>query len=340
MLSQKRGHPDTKFFSWDTETVQGLIYYSAVFDGQTVRTCYGLRKDHFKFLLNCLPVTKHYSSVVFAYNLMFDLGCLTYPILRQKFPEKVKRAPTNFDLTMKAYNCRLQMNLSKPCSGYIEFLRTSGCRVLLRDAMAWFPERTSLDKAAEMVGSPIHKLKKPAKLGKVIYTEDFLRPYLEQDVRVLYEVCKKLMSWHEQFDIPITLSMSHMSSVIYRSRFLDVPLKASHRVMHPNIIQTYHGGKLFAQRGEYPGACMVDVKSAYPYAMKQLPKFCCGKWVFPKKFTSPWGVYRVTGEYRACKWGLFYPPKSNKPISSGRIENFWVTGLELQEALRTKHFFP
>jgi hypothetical protein len=108
---------------------------------------------------------------------------------------------------------------------------------------------------------------------------------------------------------------------------------------------SYHGGKnnITVDAGWYEGVTSLDISSAYPDAMAELPAFSNEK--LYKKFSAKsakevpdLGVYQVSGKVAECNWPVLFS-HGFKPLS-GAIDRVHVQGYELNEALRSGELKP
>jgi hypothetical protein len=105
--------------------------------------------------------------------------------------------------------------------------------------------------------------------------------------------------------------------------------------------QSYHGGlnALVAEPGLYETVTELDISSAYPHAMVNLPPLTRGAWRRVPRLQSgePAAIYRIRGRVRGrCPYGVFYWRAANgaRPakVHSGDFE-LWVNAYELRAAL-------
>lgn len=215
--------------------------------------------------------------------------------------------------------------------------------IFVIDTFSWF--KKSLAKLAELFCPHLPKLSMPAKLGSHLYGphDSKFVAYAMRDAVIAYHVGKRIDGFHSKYDIQQTFSAPHMASKIFRKRYLKETIPLPPRKIVFAALNSYHGGKnnLIVQPGWYPDIFSLDISSAYPYAMSLLPSFYNADLYrhisgigHPNKPLPPFGVYKIHGQVKECKWPIIYDHKFKK--LSGEIKGVWITGFELNEALRSK----
>ena len=273
--------------------------------------------------------------ILYAHNLNFDLISFFY----DRYTQLVKRLDSRFEFELGSW-------LVTGVYGgpnYVEFKDRSNKRsALLLDSSSWF--MTSLANAALEVCPDIPKLETPADLTQDIKTDADLErilPYAMRDAEIACRLGETVDAWHRAADLPQTLTAAGMSADLFRRRYLDDAIYPQQEGWKQGVL-AYHGGKnYYAGSGpawfhDYAG---VDIKSAYPYAMTQLPAFSNPEAYRPQqlfrpgcKHFPPWGTYLVDGyAERDGPPALF--DHAFKPLR-GPFVNIWVNGIELNNALR------
>ena len=273
--------------------------------------------------------------MIYAHNLTFDLVSFFY----DRYELLAARKDSRFSFECAGWT------IAGVYGGpnYVEFKDRSNKRsALLLDSSSWF--MTSLANAALEVCPETPKLDTPADLTQDIRTDADLErilPYAMRDAEIACRLGETVDDWHRAADLPQTLTAAGMSADLFRRRYLDHPI---YRQQHgwEYGVYAYHGGKnYYAGQGPawYHDHAGVDIKSAYPYAMTQLPAFSNPKAYRPQQLFRPgctqfppWGSYLIDGyAERDGPPALF--DHAFKPIR-GPFENVWVNGLELNNALR------
>lgn len=273
--------------------------------------------------------------ILYAHNLTFDLVSFFY----DKRDILVGRLDSRFDFQVD--NWVISGVYGGP--NYVEFTDKANRRsAMLLDSSSWF--MTSLANAAREVCPEIPKLETPEDLTQDIQTDADLErilPYAMRDAEIACRLGEVVDDWHRTSDLPQTRTAAGMSADLFRRRYLDHPIYPQPRGWQQAVL-AYHGGKnYYAGRGPawYHDCAGVDIKSAYPYAMTQLPAFTNPKAYRPQQLFKPgctqfppWGTYLVDGfAERDGPPAIF--DHAFKPIR-GPFENIWVNGIELNNALR------
>lgn len=221
-------------------------------------------------------------------------------------------------------------------------MRKNGHTVNIIDTFAYFSQ--SLAEISKVFCPHLPKLKKPSGLGKKLFAHDdkeFI-DYAMRDSEIAYEVGKNIVAMHEKYNVALSVSAPHLASKIFRVKHLKkaIPLPTKNIVYA--ALHSYHGGKnnLAADAGWYPDVYSLDIVSAYPAAMRDLPSFSNHK--LYKKFIGSgkinrvpdYGIYRISGKSKTCKWPIIYDHKF-KPVF-GEVKELWTTGFELNEAIRSR----
>lgn len=229
-------------------------------------------------------------------------------------------------------------------------LKFGGTRLQVLDSKAF--TQASLDRSLRMFQVPAEKLKSPEGLGKINYgtlsSTDPLRiafeEYSRQDATAERLLGVKIMEFHEMYKVSPSISLPSYASKVFRRHFL----RMGERLPFPPLPVvraaelSYHGGK----NGFYLDKPMVvedvyevDINSAYPYAMRELPPITTGQYNRVEGFVpGAAGVYCLSGQ-RLHKGGANhkYPlvfDHSFKPIKPGQaFSELWHTAYETERIL-------
>lgn len=279
--------------------------------------------------LDSLPKTKDRQYVLFGHNYAFDMVSLFYDrhaVLR------------NDNINGVWFGWRIEIVYA-----HVRFavFRRKGVTVTLIDTLAYFVRK--LEQLGELVCPDLPKLKMPEGLGQKNFTakdKDFCA-YAMRDAEIAYYVGKVLLKLHTEMDVSLAVSAPHFASKVFR-KMMKAPIPLPPRKAIYAALSSYHGGKnnITVDKGIYRGTFSLDIRSAYPHAMHSFPSFTradlykaiSGKGT-PKELPQ-FGIYRISGIAKECKWPSLYNHKF-KPLV-GEFSNVWVTGFELNEALRTK----
>lgn len=288
-------------------------------------------RDFLKSLDFILKDTRGTETVLFGHNLSFDFVSFFHD---RHFI--LKEEEFSFEFNGWAIN-GIYSNVV-----FCE-LRNSNHTIRIIDTFAYFQQ--SLKKLAEVFCPELPKLKAPDGLGTKLFSHTDLefRNYAMRDSEIAYHVGKYIIKMHQEYKIPLSVSAPHMAARIFRVKHLkkSIPLPSKNIVFA--ALHSYHGGKnnLAASPGWYENVYSLDIVSAYPAAMRNMPSFSNAK--LYKRFSGEGsniksvpecGIYRISGVSKKCRWPIIYDHKF-KPVI-GEVLEIWTTGYELNEALKTK----
>lgn len=211
--------------------------------------------------------------------------------------------------------------------------------------------QASLEKSLKMFQIPEAKMKKPKDLGRVDYgklpQDDPARLEFEEYSRVdasgERKLGEKIMEFHKAYDASPSMSLPSYAAKVFRRHFLKlgehIPFPPVEIVKASEL--SFHGGK----NGFYlPGPAIkedlyeVDINSAYPFAMAQMPGITDGKYEATDRYVPDlMGVYCLSGEVVNKGANSKYPlifTHDFKPVKGGPFKELWHTGFEVEEILK------
>lgn len=278
---------------------------------------------------------RHCLNIVYCHNLEFDL-----PEFFWSFKEQLITAGGDFDLELGGW--RIRGVYGKPTFARMTH-RKSSRSIMLLDSALWF--QTTLKKAAEIVCPDLPKLTTPKNLGtkKFGMNDSHFYHYAMRDSIIAYECGVVIQKLVREFDIMQPVSLADMAAKIFRHAFLKRTIPACSNMLTKAALESYHGGKNNVVKGMAPGWHMditgMDISSAYPFAMSQMPSMSVERNYKRVKLSrkqprevEPLGVYRVSGEAYPCDWPVIFE-HNFKPIQ-GKFRDVHIQGIELNEALR------
>jgi len=338
MTSKKSASNNMYIYGGDSETCAGPPFtyqFYGVNDGIVtdiiVPTNTRDATKDFLHTMGKLPQRADKSPItIYIHNLEFDMPSFFYDRL-----EKLRNEEFNF----KAYGWNVEGVYANVCFATL----SKGRRVIrLIDSYAFF--KTSLAKIADILCPDLPKLKRPEGLGEKIFpiTNKKFRAYAMRDSEIAYHIGVYLQKMHIEFDVPQSFSGPHFASRVFRRQYVKQLIPLPPRKIVYAAMHSYHGGKnnLTVKPGWYSDIKSLDIISAYPWAMRQLPSFyhvnlyreIDGKG-HPNKPLPYFGIYKVYGRTKDCPWPIIYSHHF-KPIR-GEVDGVWTTGAELNEALAT-----
>ncbi len=317
-----RGEPMTLQFYSEDVVCDDIIWTSK---GRAMRN----------FFSWCGKRRRNVEHVVYVHNLAFDLPEFFYGA-QAKLVES-----DGFDFTYGEWSIT-------GVYGAPTFARiTNGhdITVLLVDSFSFY--RESLEAAGLRVCPDLPKLKRPQGLGEKIFTQrdKAFVAYAMRDAVVGYHLGVSIERMHKEFDVRQCVSVADMAAKIFRHKYLTYTIPQPSRDIVEASLKSYHGGKnnVTAEPGWYEGVTSIDLKSAYPWALSEMPAFSNAKLYKRYRGTRPkavpeYGVYCVSGKLADCDWPCLFS-HSFKPLS-GAVSRVWVQGFELNEALASGEFKP
>lgn len=288
------------------------------------------------FLEWCGRRKRGVQHVVYVHNLDFDLIEFLWG-----YHPKLIGPGGDFSFTVGEWNIRGVYGTPTFC----RLSRGNDLSIVLIDSFSFF--RGSLAKASEIFCPDLPKLPRPAGLGERKFTikdKQFCR-YAMRDAEVAFHIGVAIERLHVEFDLQQCVSVADLAARIFRHRFLSYTIPQPDREIIECALLSYHGGKnnITAPAGWYQGVTALDISSAYPTAMRQLPAFSNEKLyrrLRAKRIREvpPHGVYWISGAVDKCAWPVLFS-HSFKPLD-GKIVNVAVQGHELNAALESKEFHP
>jgi hypothetical protein len=217
--------------------------------------------------------------------------------------------------------------------------------VTLIDSYSYF--RGSLAKGAQLFCPDLPKLERPGGIGEKLFKkkDSGFIDYAMRDAEVAYHMGKAIQAMHEEYDIPQSVSIADMAVKIFKRKFLTYTIPLASRAITDAALLSYHGGKnnITVEPGWYENVTSLDISSAYPDIMRNMPAFSNAK--LYRRYSGKrvqsvpdYGVYCVSGQLAECDWPVLFS-HGFKPLA-GKISDVWVHGFELNEALRSKEFRP
>jgi hypothetical protein len=211
------------------------------------------------------------------------------------------------------------------------------------DAHAFYT--TSLDKAAKMLGIGAKRGRvmgpdgKPLPFSRTLRHHPEFIEYARQDAILTQKLGAKIHALHEQFDITQTISAPHFSAKVFRHTFQRKEIPLPDPGLEQLGLSSYHGGK----NGFYlykplvlKNVYHVDIRSAYPEAMRQLPDIEKGEWLYADRYwPGKHAIWHVTGQYKRCKYRALM--SDTEWPRSGYFDGT-VTGYELDQAIAHGEF--
>lgn len=270
-------------------------------------------------------ISRHERGLVYFHNLDFDLVALLYGGDLTKFRDtEFKKKVGGWDIDIfcgKRYFAKARK------AGHKSFY--------IIDSSAFLP--FSLKKIAKELRLAVEKLPPPKGLGDVRFKpgDKEFEAYARRDAEVQYYVARWIVDVHREYGVQPSVSLPQLAGRIFQKKFLS-----DGQVIPPppkDIIKaallSYHGGKngMYVEPGRYEGVSEVDLNSAYPYAMQELPPMTVGEYSKVSRYTPEYaGIYCISGS-STCPYNAVFDDEF-RPIR-GKFSEVWITSYELAEAL-------
>lgn len=230
---------------------------------------------------------------------------------------------------------------------FVEMRGPNRQNILIVNSTSWFP--FTLKAAADLVCPDLPKLDAPDDLvGSDGRVSPEMLEYAMRDAEISCRLTEALDDRHRMLDISQSYSIANMAQRVFKAGFIG-PGGITRQMYHlDDALLSYHGGRNWVDPTYTPAwhsnIAAYDISSAHPFGMSKLPALGVKQaWRYKRLFASntqefpPLGVYRVSGEVHPCRWSCLYD-HAGQAILSGRVFNTWVSGVELNEALRMGEF--
>lgn len=330
---------DKYIYGADTETYKGkplsFQFYSGDCDVEEIYFV-GESNAADTFIKWCSKRRRNVQHVVYIHHLAFDLIELVWG-----HHGKLVDNSGEFQFKIGKWSVRGLYGTPTFCT----ISNGHDITVTLVDSMSFF--RGSLAKAATLYCPHLPKLKRVAGLGEKKFTkrDTAFCEYAMRDAVVSYHIGKAIESMHQEYDLQQCISVADMASRIFRHKFLNYTIPQPSREIIDASVLAYHGGKnnITVQSGWYEDVTSLDIKSAYPAAMRDMPAFSSEK-LYKRyragkvKEVPEYGIYAIRGKAAECDWPVIFS-HGFKPLH-GAIDGVYVQGFELNEALRSGEFTP
>ncbi len=295
----------------------------------------------------------HFTNVCFFHVLKFDMQVI-FLKHKSKFMDSNSLDlyfDTNYEIitdekeiNLKRYYVKVKLFYSKIWFMRIVFNSHKHCLVL--DSYSFL--KGSLKNLSNDLNLEVKKYE--VEFDSVNKKE--LTKYLINDVKTEYYLGQRIIDFHKEYDVRISVSIAQLASRIFRHKFIkdkDTIPKMPHDLIG-GCIKSYHGGKntyIGDKVTKFENVKYYDVNSLYPYAMSKIPNFLnCEYKTIIKYNPDKEGVYQIYGDLKKSKYAIFYSHGFDKIdrnfkgndiiIDMGdyfKIKGLWVTSYELRKAL-------
>jgi hypothetical protein len=324
-----------RLFAADTETCLGRPLTLQAHDGTDTLFEYVTDDTIFKTFRDWIFDRSRARGVNICYfhYLRFDLPVL---FVEKRLTMYEQVCEIKFDY--KGVECELLFGKINKAT-----LRYKDRKVHLLDS--WSFTQASLDRSLKMYQIPYEKHAKPERIGKIRYDtlpEDHperveFETYARQDVVSLYHLSRAIMDFHAKYKVRPAISLPQFAARVFRHHFMRreevIAFPPQEAVTAAEL--SYHGGKngfYLKKHAVVEDLYEYDISSAYPFAMLKIPQMVKGNYARVKKYIPDLcGVYRVSGSDHG-RYPLIFDHDFKRP--SGDFHDLWVTGYEVERALR------
>lgn len=333
--NDRGGRLDRIIYGGDTETVEGepntLQFYSedVVCNDIFFVNAKSSLKTFVKWMDRLRVKGEH---VIYVHNLKFDLVEFLYGKRNELLENRGE-----FSFSVGEWNCTGVYGTPT----FARFTRDKQNTVLLIDSFSFF--RGSLLEAAKLFCPNLPKLSRPRDLGKVrITSRDTSKiAYAMRDAEIDYHIGRSIEALHQEFDLKQCVSVADLAARIFRHRFLTYTIPQPDDNIIGMSLDAYHGGKngMYVKPGWYMGVTGLDLKSAYPKAMHDLPSmenaalYKRFKKAKALKSVPDLGVYTVSGIVKDTRYKSLFDHDFS-PLT-GAFSDVNIQGFDLNEALRS-----
>ena len=325
-------------YAADCETVNGEPDTLQICDGREVHFFDAVdRENVLDTFLDFFRerVLEHQANLVYFHNLQFDISVL----LIKYHALYLGRRKLKIDHPYRGGIVEIEAVIASACFATIRF--PDGTKLRLLDSALFV--KGSLASVAETLKLKHKKFKAPEGLGeRKMRSAEFIA-YATNDAWVQYDLATWIVGQHEQYAVRLCVSIAQFAARVFRHHFV----KSFETIETPGMpiinasVLSYHGGK----NGYYVDGvtviedCVeVDITSAYPYAMYELPNFVAGYYRSTDRFIDQYeGVYLIDGVVNKCVYPLLYD-HAFKPAPPGLLRDTWVSSYELREAVDRGEF--
>jgi hypothetical protein len=217
-------------------------------------------------------------------------------------------------------------------------------RVLIVDA-AGFAIAANLAKVADTYCAHLPKLTRPDGLGSRMFSrsDSAFVDYAIRDAEIAEIFGQIIIGWHHDYDISMSVSGPSMASQVFRHHFVRKPIYSPPEQIKWAAMRSFHGGiqRALHAPAYYKNVQCIDMVSAYPAAMHDMPSFTNHKLYKPFRAkrgcgqVPDMGVYKIRARFHGSHWPALFDWRTFKPLLTEHIET-WATGYEINVALETE----
>jgi hypothetical protein len=333
---RKQRKEDAIVIGVDSETLQGppITFQFFSEEARAITGCVFIgKRSPLSVFLAQLGKLKAGTYRMYGHNLEFDMLSFLWDV-------RAKIRDGNISISVGRW--KITGRYSKPIFAVFE---DGNRHIEVVDSFLWF--MSSLERAAERVCPDLPKYPRPKNLGMQLYTPKdtgFVK-YAMRDAEIAYYVGKAIEKYHADLEVPPQISLASMAAAVFRLKYMQ------ENIYQPPVYQwmagaaaSYHGGVNRIRPGcemtWHQPVTALDLSSAYPHAWTELPELSSpngykafrARTVRGLKHVPDCGIYQISGVAAPCDWPALFNHDFD-PLQ-GKFADTWVTGWELNEALR------
>lgn len=325
------GDKNLRVFGGDTETVRGDPHTVQIAGPDDHAVLFVTAETIFPEFWGWIKGRMRHNGVNLCYfhNLNFDIRVL--------FNHHLGTIYRHFnDIRFKIGNAQIKMLFGKVNKVDIQ---EGQLHLQVLDSKAF--TQASLKKSLKMFGVPQKKLPMPEGLGQRRLISKEFKEYALQDAIAVRHLGLRIMDIHKEYGVRPAITLPSFAARVFRRHFL----KIGESVPFPPIPcvkaseKSYHGGKncyVCAGPEVFEDVFEVDISSAYPYAMRELPPMDRGEFRRVGRFDSKKaGVYRISGRTNGGPYSLVFTDGFEPFRPREVFKDIWITGYELAELRKT-----
>ncbi len=356
-----KGHPATgnlHIFGADTETYHGYPHAIQLATAEGANLEYVKGRDALPTFVRMIypHVRSKKVNVCYVHNLNFDLPVLFWGDHEEFYEQhndiELWKAANGTKLPRKWYEqeeiaevLKIKILFGKVNAAKFEWGRhylsgdeakfETARRLLLYDSMAF--THASLSRSLTMFHIPEVKMEAPKGLGTKRIKGEAFEKYAIQDAVAVRALGLKIMEIHDRYAVRPSVSLPQFAGRVFRHHFMGAEdlIKFPPEECQKAAELSYHGGKngFYGLPGLYPNCVEVDINSAYPAAMAQLPDMIHGDYVRVNEYRPGMvGIFCLSGKVDPrMKYPLIFDHKFKRV--DGDFKDVWTTGYETALAL-------
>lgn len=253
------------------------------------------------------------------------------------------------DLTVTTRSAdEFEVTLQLPSSMVVKIRATNNKRYYLTCELGKTKRRFKVVDARAFIVGSLNSVSELLGIGrkveldsKVFKRSDMNNPtfieYAKQDAILTQKVGEYIISLHKEFDVRTCISAPHWASSVFRRKFLLEEIPQCFPELEQIGLYTYHGGKngFYLDKPAFiENVWYIDIRSAYPEAMAQLPDITKGSWrEFENYVPHTHSIWKIKARLNNCKFRCLQTIKGEWITERGIEIETYCTGYEIDTAI-------